>query len=1052
MTAAVTIYGASPQLREQSSRKKITNGRTEVATLPTIDETARVTDNAAQPLHIAAEDATQPMTITPPYSTDFSTDVANYSVVDANGDGSTWVMTSDGVIAYNYSWRNDANDWLLSPGINLEAGKRYELALDAMSAMASYPNDLEIRLGAGATASTSQLDIEVMPITEIGTFKRHYATFQVPESGVYRLGFHAVSAANTSDLYLLSYSISGGMGDDALSQARNITVTPAQDASLRATISFDLPTTTISGATAGTVTNVDVYNVISGQSVVSLPNPSSHVTLFDSAPVNGFNTYEIVCSNASGRGVSASVTAWVGLDLPTAPQNVHWDFEENGITTLITWDAPAALGINGLPIDADNLTYTIYGYAGSNANMVATMWTSRSVDSKVYLKRRQDPAYYVVYPATDQGGGMPGVSNIKLCGTPYTLPFGESFAQTQAGTIGWLTSRDHGVNSAWTIFDIADNFTSQDEDMGMLVFTADDVAPGACIASSPLLDMRGSVTPVLEFSYIHPDATNTLEVVVSTDRGETYVPVQTISTSNAWTRTSVALSPYADEPYLIVGFRATNTGDGSQIGVDKIYVGDNVDTDLKVATTDGGRSVHYAGHESNILVTVLNNGKTAVSADWSAAVFVDDHMAGTISGQALESGASTVLTIPYTSHASHAGMTPEVRIIHDSDQYTLNNSALCSFQIEESWLPAPMMLMAQTEDNTVQLNWTAPSTTPIAPPAVEKTYDFEDYESWSVGDLGVYKDSNGVWHQERSEGTLGDFKIIDGDGLKTTAVAVAGNYPTKMAPMAWGVYDSMYPTDITVSQPVHSGSKALVAMSATTNEATDDWLILPRLGDNKIISFWARSFAANWGLEEFEIWVSSTGDNRDDFTKFGEKHDVPANAITDSEHGFTFFEFELPADTEYVAIRHISKWRFGMLLDDLTFTPAADEAKSFVPTSYNVYKNNRRVNTSVVSSRNWNELNVESGAHTYAVSAVYTEGESSLSPEAYVSITVGVDELNATGIARVADKRIVALVEGLSIYRADGTMLRTLRQGESIAPGAGVYILTDRHQNFKIVL
>lgn len=56
------------------------------------------------------------------FSTDFSTeeDFLDWTVTDANEDGSTWKFDSSGEpskVFYTYNGANAANDWLISPAI-----------------------------------------------------------------------------------------------------------------------------------------------------------------------------------------------------------------------------------------------------------------------------------------------------------------------------------------------------------------------------------------------------------------------------------------------------------------------------------------------------------------------------------------------------------------------------------------------------------------------------------------------------------------------------------------------------------------------------------------------------------------------------------------------------------------------------------------------------------------------------------------------------------------------------------------------------------------------
>ena len=64
--------------------------------------------------------------IIPPYSESFKTKDAFelYKVINSNGDDREWTW-SNGVAQYQYSMKNSADDWLLTPPIKLTKGSKY---------------------------------------------------------------------------------------------------------------------------------------------------------------------------------------------------------------------------------------------------------------------------------------------------------------------------------------------------------------------------------------------------------------------------------------------------------------------------------------------------------------------------------------------------------------------------------------------------------------------------------------------------------------------------------------------------------------------------------------------------------------------------------------------------------------------------------------------------------------------------------------------------------------------------------------------------------------
>ncbi len=81
-----------------------------------------------------------------PYSNALNTaDLFNqFTVIDANSDNKTWAFST--YACYSYNSAAAADDWLISPGIKLEAGKNYNLSFNAYAGIVSYPEKLEVKI------------------------------------------------------------------------------------------------------------------------------------------------------------------------------------------------------------------------------------------------------------------------------------------------------------------------------------------------------------------------------------------------------------------------------------------------------------------------------------------------------------------------------------------------------------------------------------------------------------------------------------------------------------------------------------------------------------------------------------------------------------------------------------------------------------------------------------------------------------------------------------------------------------------------------------------
>ena len=161
-----------------------------------------------------------------PYSEDFNSSLppvlpCDYAVLDVNGDGCKWSnptntpgVPSNGpapyAMRYTYNALNPANDWFFTRGLQMQAGMNYQLQFKYRAGSISYPEGLEVKIGTAATiAGQTQTLFTHAGFTHLsyltttpGSSAGQVASFSPATSGVYYLGFHAISQANMLYLYV----------------------------------------------------------------------------------------------------------------------------------------------------------------------------------------------------------------------------------------------------------------------------------------------------------------------------------------------------------------------------------------------------------------------------------------------------------------------------------------------------------------------------------------------------------------------------------------------------------------------------------------------------------------------------------------------------------------------------------------------------------------------------------------------------------------------------------------------------------------------------------
>lgn len=151
---------------------------------------------------------TEPVSL--PYSNSFETeDDRNYWYNINTGPGNPWVITdesnnlygpSDGeyYARFQSSFQNGGNAWLITKGINFQAGENIVLEFDYRSSLSSnYPQKMEILLkSVPAPGTENSTQLWVHEAIQTNVYQSVYQTFQVPESGTYHLVFHVYSDPN----------------------------------------------------------------------------------------------------------------------------------------------------------------------------------------------------------------------------------------------------------------------------------------------------------------------------------------------------------------------------------------------------------------------------------------------------------------------------------------------------------------------------------------------------------------------------------------------------------------------------------------------------------------------------------------------------------------------------------------------------------------------------------------------------------------------------------------------------------------------------------------
>jgi hypothetical protein len=254
-----------------------------------------------------------------PYSNTFDKEssLEGYTVIDANEDDCTWYYSPSGFAKIDYNKDNTTamNDWLITPGLKLEAGKTYTAALTVGCGGANWPEKIELYTGSANTvaAMTSQ----ILESTTITSKVECTAEFTVGADGNYFLGIHGVSDAAMFYISLYNLSVTEKENGGTVVE----TPTPAAPANVVAayndgtvTVTWDAVTTDAEGNALpeGTVVSYAVSRTPNEEGI-SVVNVDTNA-FTEELSAEGTYTYAVVAKIADK--VSEAATA--SLEIPAA--------------------------------------------------------------------------------------------------------------------------------------------------------------------------------------------------------------------------------------------------------------------------------------------------------------------------------------------------------------------------------------------------------------------------------------------------------------------------------------------------------------------------------------------------------------------------------------------------------------------------------------------------------------------------------------------------------------------------------------------------------------
>ncbi|MCH5230711.1 MAG: hypothetical protein J1F43_02835 [Muribaculaceae bacterium] len=368
---------------------------------------------------------------------------ANWTVIDANGDGgdNMWHYDDEDAI-YNQNKTKAADDWLISPGVQLEGDACYKVSAYVYNATTFSSDKQKFTINGGTAPSVGALSTQIYKNESLtrGSFYNNYdGTFNTTDAGTYYFAIHCYSDGYNGDFKFQKFVLEKvAVHPGAVT---NLTVTPAEQGVMEATLTWTWPTASDQGGVFIGEMGANIYRSTSSSFpsdlssclIGSIPLGDQGATgsfVDNSIPSPGKYYYQVIPFNSDGASTSATQkiqSNWIGKDtsLGSLSNVVATVIDDH--TVAINFDIPG--GSNGGYVDPSEISYKITRKAGSDSEITLEEaykgelpYYDRNVNG---LNSYTYKVYHIYNGSTAWAGSS---SNAVTLGGAIDLPYSQDFS------------------------------------------------------------------------------------------------------------------------------------------------------------------------------------------------------------------------------------------------------------------------------------------------------------------------------------------------------------------------------------------------------------------------------------------------------------------------------------------------------------------------------------------------------------------------------------------------------------------------------------------------
>lgn len=621
------------------------------------------------------------------FATESSLDV--FTIIDANNDGYTWDYF-EGTPRYFYSNTNDGDDWLITPPVRLEAGKSYKVGVKARANSDSFKERIEVKMGTAPTAEAMTTAV-VEPTDLIG---REFVELgnemvRVESDGEYYFGMHAISEKNMFSLFVSEIAVVEGARATAPEPVSGLQAIADPTGALAVTFNFKAPLNNVGGEPlTGKITKITIAR--DGTDIYTYNDVEPGEPLLyadrDEQLTNGNHTYDITAYNGTDAGPKATVTVYVGVDVPEGVRNIR--VADRNTSVLVAWDKPGETGANGGVVRVDDVEYNVYDvtledfYGEMIPYLGELLLTTKEPQAELAVKTDDGEQRDVVWAvkAANAAGESRETYAYHLVGKPYTLPLTESVA---GGVIEyyWVADATDPAVQVGTLQQ------SSDGDGYSFGFRSAYTGTEGMLMSGKI-SLAGEPNPTLIFDAMTRDEGITLDVDVQKPDGTVESILADYAPGTGFAPVRLSLGGLASESYVRLIFTA-RFGAAGTLAIDNVRLLNAYEHNMLVSELSTPASL-TAGGKAEVTVKVKNMGEKRAEAYGLRVTAGGTVLKEETVSEPLEPLAERTFTAQMQTTVFDEGTTTlRAEVTYDKDMNAADNAAEAQVRIDAPEAAAP---------------------------------------------------------------------------------------------------------------------------------------------------------------------------------------------------------------------------------------------------------------------------------------------------------------------------------------------------------------------------